>query len=167
MAQTEPGGISPADVLTQKEIARLSGGENISPNNEPFLGMIDNNIFNLIKSASTRQVQLPGNRVGFEVIHPDIFSFIMTLGHLTRTTNLDKSESKTAYFMFKQRVRIARARHQGDHQLQDLLGKIELEGYVIFTGDAQEGRRQQYLSTQNRNVTINQAGQQKKSWWAR
>lgn len=167
MAQpNDMGGLSPTEVLTQKEIARLSGGENISPNNEPFLGMIDNNIVNLIKSASTRQVRLQGGGMGFEVVHPDIFGFIMTLGHLTRTTNLDKMESRTAYFKFRQLVRVARSRHDGDLDLQDLLAKIDQEGYIIYTGDAQEGRRQAYLSTQHRTVSINQPVQ-KKSWWSK
>lgn len=160
-------GFDPVGAVTQKELARLSGGENLSPNNEPFLGMIDNNIINLIKSASTRQVRGQDGRTTFVVAYPDIFSFIMTLGHLSRTTNLDRGEARTAYFKFRQLVRIARSRHDGDLDLQDLLAKIDQEGYIIYTGDAQDGRRQAYLSTQNRNVTINQSQNQKKSWWSK
>lgn len=161
------GGQTPREIITQKELARASGGENLSPNNEPFLGMIDNNIINLIKTVSTKRVQLQGGGYGFEVVHPDIFSYIMTLGHLARTTNLDKVEARVAYLKFRQLVRISRAIHDGDLPLQDVLGKVELEGYVLYTGDAQEGRRQQYLSTQNRNITVNQPQAVKKSWWAR
>lgn len=129
--------------------------------------MIDNNIINLIKTVSTTRVQLPGGKVGFEVNHPDIFSYIMTLGHLARTTNLDRGESKVAYLKFRQLIRVSKSTHDGDMILQDVLGKIELEGYVLYTGDAQDGRRQAYLSTSNRNINVNQPQAVKKSWWAR
>lgn len=162
------GPLTPNEIMNQRELSRAMGQENISPTNEPFLGMIDNNIINMIKTVATRMIQVQGGGVGYEVIHPDLLSFIMSLGHLARTTNLDKTESKTAYFKFRQLVRISKGIHSGDLAIQDVLGKIELEGYVLYTGDAQEGRRQRYLSTQNRNVTINQPqAQAKKSWWSK
>ena len=169
MQQQQP--IDPVQAALEQQYAQPN-----LPVSEPFLSQIDNNIISrIIYTASEKtedhRVKLDEKTNEPVIKHPDILNFIMPLSHLERTSNFSPDQSRSAWFKFKQEVRKAKARHSGDPQIINLLNQIQATRYTIIFGDAEKGRRQEYMAKMagaDRSVRLDRSfSDQRRPWWRR
>ncbi len=90
--------------------------------------------------------------------YDDIENWIMNTGPQDSLTFFDKNQASAYWFRTKHELRKAKCRHRQNHNVVDLLNKIELRKYVMTFGDAEGGMKQTFVARLMggiREVTVN------------
>lgn len=137
--------------LTDKvqEFELIEGMDSTIPINEPYLGQIDKTILEFLAKLGPKYE-------GLKIL----------FSHLHRTSNYNEKQTRSAWFTARHIFRLLKSVTE-DPSEQIMLEQIELGAFNVILGDANKGKRANYLQTTRREYGYrdNTPKEEKKRWF--